>query len=192
LRPPWLDPEALQKGRNLKSLEYHLRVARLVPNIESNEPFIMDGWVSLEGSPLLAHDTASTIAPGLNSQVGSVASIFISRWEVAILSKVPEELNNRLGMAIAGRIDKAYVDPLSNPHLDRASRAPGGGQSPYFERQTNQPALLETYHGNAPASLGSGYENDSCVAGPCVDSNDAHLPGKRSESKPSPEQAPGH
>jgi hypothetical protein len=185
-------PEGASKGPQPEVAGIPPSGATLVPNIESNEPFIMDGWVSLEGSPLLAHDTASTIAPGLNSQVGSVASIFISRWEVAILSKVPEELNNRLGMAIAGRIDKAYVDPLSNPHLDRASRAPGGGQSPYFERQTNQPALLETYHGNAPASLGSGYENDSCVAGPCVDSNDAHLPGKRSESKPSPEQAPGH
>ena len=60
----------------------------------------VDGWVSLEVSPLLAHDTASTIAPGLNSQVGSVASIFISRWDVAILGKVQEELNNRLGMAL--------------------------------------------------------------------------------------------
>ena len=73
----------------------------------------MDGWVSLEGSPLLAHDTARTIVPGSNSQVGSVASIFISRWDVAILGKVPEELNNRLGMAIAGRIEKAGLYPIA-------------------------------------------------------------------------------
>ena len=137
----------------------------------------MDGWVSLEVSPLLAHDTASTltaakelsaqasrpnlfikipgtkeglraieeaifagvpinvtllfsreqyvaaaeaylrgierrIAAGLNPQFGSVASIFISRWDVAVAGKVPEALNNRLGIAIAGRTYKAYLDLL--------------------------------------------------------------------------------
>jgi hypothetical protein len=108
-------PEGASKGPQPEVAGIPPSGATLVPNIESNEPFIMDGWVSLEGSPLLAHDTASTIAPGLNSQVGSVASIFISRWEVAILSKVPEELNNRLAMAIAGRIDKAGLYPIAKP-----------------------------------------------------------------------------
>jgi transaldolase len=148
----------------------------------------VDGWVSLEVSPLLAHDTASTIAAakelsaragrpnlfikipgtkeglpaieeaifagvpvnvtllfsreqyvaaaeaylrgierriaaGLNPQVGSVASMFISRWDVAVAGKVPEALNNRLGIAIAGRIYKAYVDLLRNPRWQRAYNA---------------------------------------------------------------------
>src|SRR5664280_352321 len=148
----------------------------------------VDGWVSLEMSPLLAHDTASTIAAakklsaragrpnlfikipgtkeglpaieeaifagvpvnvtllfsreqyvaaaeaylrgierriaaGLNPQVGSVASMFISRWDAAVAGKVPEALNNRLGIAIAGRIYKAYLDLLSNPRSQRAYNA---------------------------------------------------------------------
>ena len=148
----------------------------------------VDGWVSLEVSPLLAHDTAGTIAaakelsaragrpnlfikiPGtqeglpaieevifagvpvnvtllfsrdqyeaaaeaylrgierritarLNPQVGSVASIFISRWDAAVVGKVPERLNNRLGISIAGRIYKAYLDLLSNPRWERAYNA---------------------------------------------------------------------
>ena len=144
----------------------------------------VDGWVSLEVSPLLAHDTAGTIAAakelsaraerpnlfikipgtreglpaieeaifagvpvnvtllfsrqhyvaaakaylrgierriaaGLNPQVDSVASVFISRWDAAVAGKVPEGLNNRLGIAIAGRIYKAYVDLLVDPRWRR-------------------------------------------------------------------------
>ena len=126
----------------------------------------LDGWVSLEVSPLLAHNTASTLAEakqlfaranrpnllikipgtkeglpaieeaifagipvnvtllfspeqyravaeaymrgierridaGLNPKVGSVASVFVSRWDTAVAGKVPPELTNRLGIAIA-------------------------------------------------------------------------------------------
>ena len=132
----------------------------------------VDGWVSLEVSPLLAHDTASTLAaakdlfaraarpnllikiPGtkeglpaieeaifagipvnvtllfsreqylaaaeaylrgierridadLNPNVGSVASVFVSRWDAAVVNKTPDELHNRLGIAIAKRTYKA-------------------------------------------------------------------------------------
>jgi len=148
----------------------------------------VDGWVSLEVSPLLAHDTAGSIAAarelsaraarpnlfikipgtkeglpaieeaifagvpvnvtllfsrehyvaaaeaylrgierriagGLNPQVGSVASVFISRWDAAVAGKVPEALSNRLGIAMAGSIYKAYVDLLSNPRSQRAYNA---------------------------------------------------------------------
>jgi transaldolase len=148
----------------------------------------VDGWVSLEVSPLLAHDTASTIAAakelsaragrpnlfikipgtkegllaveevifagvpvnvtllfsreqyvaaaeaylrgierrvaeGLNPQVGSVASMFISRWDAAVAGKIPDGLNNRLGIAIAGRVYKAYLELLSNPRWQRAYNA---------------------------------------------------------------------
>ena len=63
------------------------------------------------------------IAAGLNPQVGSVASMFISRWDAAVAGDVPEALNNRLGIAIAGRIYRAYADLLSNPRWQRAYNA---------------------------------------------------------------------
>jgi len=145
----------------------------------------VDGWVSLEVSPLLAYDTASTLAAardlsrragmpnvfikipgtkeglpaieeaifagvpinvtllfsreqyvaaaeaflrgverrieaGLNPAVGSVASLFVSRWDVAVVGKVPEGLKNRLGIAIATRAYKAYRDLLDSPRWQRA------------------------------------------------------------------------
>jgi transaldolase len=148
----------------------------------------VDGWVSLEVSPLLAHDTASTlaaakelharaarpnvfikipgtkeglpaieeaifagipvnvtllfsrehyvmaaeaflrgierrIAAGLNPEVGSVASVFISRWDGAVMGKVAESLNDRLGIGVAKRIFKAYRHLLTSPQWQRAYNA---------------------------------------------------------------------
>jgi transaldolase len=148
----------------------------------------VDGWVSLEVSPLLAHDTNRTlaatrelherggkpnifikipgtaeglpaieaaifagvpvnvtllfsreqylaaadaylrgverrIAAGLNPAVVSVASVFISRWDVAVHGKVPGELTNRLGIAVAQRTYKAYRELLDSPRLQRAANA---------------------------------------------------------------------
>jgi transaldolase len=148
----------------------------------------VDGWVSLEVSPLLAHDTKSTlaaardlhkragkpnlfikipgtpegipaieeaifagvpvnvtllfsreqyvaaaeaylrgverrIAAGLNPAVASVASIFVSRWDVAVAGKVPAELTNRLGVAIGQRTYKAYREMLASPRFQRAANA---------------------------------------------------------------------
>jgi transaldolase len=145
----------------------------------------VDGWVSLEVSPLLAYDTKSTvaaardlharagkpnlyikipgtkeglpaieeaifagvpinvtllfsreqyvaaadaymrgierrIAAGLDPEVGSVASIFVSRWDVAVAQKVPEELHNRLGVAISLRAYKAYCELFDSPRGQRA------------------------------------------------------------------------
>ena len=145
----------------------------------------VDGWVSLEVSPLLAYDTASTLAAakelhgrarrvnlyikipgtreglpaieeaifagvpinvtllfsreqyvaaaeaylrgierrisaGLKPDVESVASLFISRWDVAVAGKVPAALTNRLGIAIAKRTYKAYREFLNSPRWQRA------------------------------------------------------------------------
>jgi len=139
----------------------------------------IDGWVSLEVSPTLAYDAASTVtaardlhrragrpnlfikipgtaegipaieeaifagvpvnvtllfsreqyvaaaqayirgierrvAAGLNPHVGSVASIFVSRWDSAVMGKVPAELQGRLGIAMAQRTYKAYRDLLAS------------------------------------------------------------------------------
>jgi transaldolase len=148
----------------------------------------VDGWVSLEVSPLLAHDTASTLAAakalharaarpnllmkipgtkeglpaieeatfagipinvtllfsreqylaaadaflrgierrltaGLSPEVGSVASVFISRWDAAVKSQVPEALRNQLGIAIAKRTYKAYRALLDSPRWQRVFNA---------------------------------------------------------------------
>ncbi len=59
------------------------------------------------------------IAAGLNPEVGSVASLFISRWDVAVASKVPAELVNLLGIAVAGRAYHAYHELLGSPRWQR-------------------------------------------------------------------------
>jgi transaldolase len=139
----------------------------------------IDGWVSMEVSPLLANDTKTTIAAalrihkqanrpnlyvkipgtpagvpaieeaifagvpvnvtllfsreqylaiaeaylrgierrlaaGLDLRVSSVASLFVSRWDGAVGDKVPQELRNRLGIAIAARTYRAHNDLLDS------------------------------------------------------------------------------
>ncbi len=46
--------------------------------------------------------------------VSSVASIFISRWDKAVMGKVPERLRNRLGIAVAGQTYRAYCEVLAS------------------------------------------------------------------------------
>jgi len=50
------------------------------------------------------------VAAGLDPLVASVASVFISRWDVAIKNRVPAALRNRLGITIAQQIYKAYCE----------------------------------------------------------------------------------
>lgn len=59
------------------------------------------------------------IEAGLNPRVDSVASVFVSRWDAAVANKVPEELRNQLGTAIAKRTYKAYVSLLSSARWQR-------------------------------------------------------------------------
>src|SRR5258708_10721926 len=55
------------------------------------------------------------IAAGRDPRVASVASLFVSRWDVAVKDKVPAELRNRLGIAIAMRTYKAYRELIASP-----------------------------------------------------------------------------
>ena len=59
------------------------------------------------------------IAAGLNPNVASVASLFISRWDAAVIGKVPETLSNRLGIAIGQRSYKAYCDLIASSRSQR-------------------------------------------------------------------------
>lgn len=55
------------------------------------------------------------IEKGLNPHVGSVASVFISRWDTAVAEKVPAELKNKLGIAVGQDCYHAYCDFLTTP-----------------------------------------------------------------------------
>jgi len=181
--------EKSKKGKMGEALFFELAIEDLTRAADLFRPIHeatngVDGWVSLEVSPLLAYDTASTLAAakdlfgrahrsnllikipgtkqglpaieeaifagvpvnvtllfsceqylaaaeaflrgierrvdaGLNPYVGSVASVFVSRWDVAVASKVPEKLRNQLGIAIAKRTYKAASALLSSPRWQR-------------------------------------------------------------------------
>jgi transaldolase len=185
--------DALSKGKAGEELFFDLalnditRAADLFRAIYDRTNTV-DGWVSLEVSPLLAHDTASTLAAakklfaraarpnllikipgtreglpaieeaifsgisinvtllfsrahyvaaaeaflrgierrieaGLNPNVGSVASVFVSRWDAAVADKVPAELRNRLGLAVAKQTYKAARAMISSPRWQRVYNA---------------------------------------------------------------------
>ena len=60
------------------------------------------------------------IAAGLSPDVDSVASVFVSRWDGAVKDKVPEALQNRLGIAVSKQTYKAYRELLDSPRWQRA------------------------------------------------------------------------
>jgi len=183
----------LAKGKSGEALFFDLALEDLTQAADLFRPIYdrtngVDGWVSLEVSPLLAYDTATTLAAakelharagrpnllikipgtkeglpaieeaifagvpinvtllfsreqyvaaaeaflrgierridaGLKPDVGSVASVFISRWDAAIAGKVPAALNNKLGIAVAKRTYKAYRDLLGSPRWQRIYNA---------------------------------------------------------------------
>src|SRR6185369_15322439 len=63
------------------------------------------------------------LAAGLNPLLWSVASVFISRWDKAVMGRVPEALRDRLGIAVAQRTYKAYRDLLDSPRWLRLLNA---------------------------------------------------------------------
>jgi transaldolase len=63
------------------------------------------------------------IDAGLQPDIGSVASVFVSRWDAAVAGKVPAALNNKLGIAVAKRTYKAYRDLLNSPRWERIYNA---------------------------------------------------------------------
>jgi transaldolase len=63
------------------------------------------------------------IDAGLKPEVGSVASVFVSRWDGAVAGKVPQPLSNTLGIAVAKRTYQAYRDLLGSPRWQRIYNA---------------------------------------------------------------------
>ncbi|RCX33348.1 transaldolase [Thioalbus denitrificans] len=178
----------------------------------------VDGWVSLEVSPLLADDTAGTVAAaaalharggrpnlfikipgtpagipaieeaifagvpvnvtllfsrehylaaaeaylrgierridaGLDPRVGSVASLFVSRWDVAVQEEAPAGLRNRLGIAVARRTYGAYRELLASPRWDRLAAAGARPQRLLWASTgTKDPGAPETLYVEALAA----------------------------------------
>ena len=173
------------------ALEDISRAAELFRSVHERTNRV-DGWVSLELSPLLAHDSAHSasaardlferaglpnlfikipgtkeglgaieesifagvpvnvtllfsreqylaaadaymrgierrVAAGLNAEVASVASVFISRWDVAVAKRVSPQLRDRLGIAMGKRIYAAFNSVISS---DRSRRLYNFGARP--------------------------------------------------------------
>src|SRR5215469_6661362 len=140
--------ERMKAGKSGEGLFFEIALQDLTQAADLFRPIhertsAVDGWVSLEVSPLLAYDTKSTlaaaqdlaaaeaymrgierrIAAGLNPNVGSVASLFVSRWDVAVAGKAPAPLTNTLGIAIGRGAYKAYCGLLASPRWWRAFNA---------------------------------------------------------------------
>jgi transaldolase len=180
-------------GKSGERLFFELAIEDLTQAAELLQPVHertagLDGWVSLEVSPLLAFDTEATIAAakelhaqarrpnlmikipgtpqgvpaieeaifagvpinvtllfseeqyraaadaymrgierriaaGLRPDIASVASLFVSRWDVAVNGKVPSALDDRLGITIAKRVYTRYLGLLNSPRWMRAYNA---------------------------------------------------------------------
>jgi transaldolase len=185
--------EKLEEGKSGEQLFFELALEDLTRAANLFRPIYdqscgVDGWVSLEVSPLLAHDSKTTlaeakelhgrgkcpnlfikipgtkeglpaieeaifagvpvnvtllfspehyvaaaeaylrgierrIAAGLRPDIGSVASLFISRWDSAVSGKVPDALNNQLGIAIGKSAYRAYRDLIASARWQRAFNA---------------------------------------------------------------------
>ena len=61
------------------------------------------------------HGIERRIAAGRDPRMDSVASLFVSRWDAAVANKVPDGLDNQLGIAIAARTYRAYRELLASP-----------------------------------------------------------------------------
>jgi transaldolase len=178
----------------------------------------VDGWVSLEVSPLLAYDAKSTlkeaidlhsrahrpnlfikipgtkeglpaieeaiyagvpinvtllfsreqylaaadaymkgierrIKAGRDAKIASVASLFVSRWDKAVMGKVPDALRNKLGIAIAARSYKAYRDLLASQRWQTLAAAGARAQRLLFASTgTKDPSASDTLYVTALAA----------------------------------------
>jgi transaldolase len=79
--------------------------------------FSADQYVAAAGAYMRGIERR--IEAGLNPCVASVASIFMSRWDVAVAEEVPEELHNRLGLAVGCRAYRAYRELLDSQRMQK-------------------------------------------------------------------------
>ncbi len=93
------------------------------------------------------------LAAGRDPRVASVASLFVSRWDRAVAKSAPEDLRNRLGIAIAGRTYRAYRDLLASPRWQSLA---GAGAMPqkllWASTGTKDPQVSDTLYVEALAA----------------------------------------
>ena len=93
------------------------------------------------------------IAAGLDPQIASVASLFISRWDKAVSEKVPVHLRNTLGIAIGRRTYRAYRELLAAPRWQKLAAAGARPQRLLWASTgTKDPAASETLYIEALAA----------------------------------------
>jgi transaldolase len=93
------------------------------------------------------------IGAGRDPRVASVASLFVSRWDVAIHDKVPERLRNTLGIAIGRRVYKSYCDLLASARWQTLAAAGAQVQRLLWASTgTKDPAASDTMYVEALAA----------------------------------------
>jgi transaldolase len=93
------------------------------------------------------------IKAGLNPAIHSVASIFISRWDKAIVGKEPEGLKDQLGVAVAKQAYKAYRDLLTSPQwLKVAAQGASAQRLLWASTGTKDPKASDTFYIHALAA----------------------------------------
>ena len=96
------------------------------------------------------------IAAGLDPRVTSVASVFISRWDVAVKERVSDKLRNRLGIAIGMRTYKAYLDLLASKRWQKLAASGARPQRLLWASTGNKdPAAADTLYVEALAAPGT-------------------------------------
>ncbi len=89
----------------------------------------------------------------LNPAVHSVASLFVSRWDVAIAGKEPDGLSDRLGIAVARQAYKAYRDLLISPKwVQLASQGASPQRLLWASTGTKNPKASDTLYITALAA----------------------------------------
>lgn len=87
------------------------------------------------------------LADGLDPAVGSVASIFMSRWDVAVNDQVPDELRDRLGLAVGTEAYRAYRQLLDSERWQRLESAGARAQRLLFaSTSTKDPKAPDTLY----------------------------------------------
>ncbi len=90
---------------------------------------------------------------GLDPNVRSVASLFVSRWDVAVKQEISPAFHNRLGIAIAMRTYKAYRDLLASPRWLKLAQAGARPQRLLWASTgTKDPAAPDTLYIEALAA----------------------------------------
>jgi len=215
--------EKFTKGKSSEELFFELALEDLTRAADLFRPIYertngVDGWVSLEVSPLLAHNTTDTLAAakdlharagcpnlmikipgteqglpaieeaifsgipinvtllfssgqyraaaeaflrgierrmeaGLKPNVGSVASVFISRWDAAVSETAPRELRNKLGIAVAMQTYREARALLSSPRWHRVYNAGAFPQRLLWASTgTKDPSASDVLYANALAA----------------------------------------